>query len=80
MKPVLCFLAAAGGLLAQGYQKPPQAVLDVLQAKPTPTVLVSPAKTHLLLMDTVRHPSIADLARPMSVSYTHLTLPTTERV
>ncbi len=65
MKLAITFLALTGALLAQGYKKPPQAVLDVLNAKPTPQVVVSPAKTHLLLLDTVRNPSIADLARPM---------------
>jgi dipeptidyl aminopeptidase/acylaminoacyl peptidase len=47
------------------YQKPPKAILDVLNAPDTPVVSLSPAKTHILLADVVRNPSIADIARPM---------------
>jgi dipeptidyl aminopeptidase/acylaminoacyl peptidase len=47
------------------YQKPPKAILDVLNAPRTPRVSLSPAKTHILMLDTVANPSIADLARPM---------------
>jgi dipeptidyl aminopeptidase/acylaminoacyl peptidase len=49
----------------QGYQKPPQNILDVLHAPPTPTVAVSPTREHLLLVQGVRYPSIADVAEPM---------------
>jgi dipeptidyl aminopeptidase/acylaminoacyl peptidase len=52
-------------LLAQGYQKPPKAVLDVLDAPPPPTVIFSPARDRMLLVQGVRYPSIADLAAPM---------------
>lgn len=47
------------------YQKPPKAILDVLNAPEPPVVSLSPAKTHILLADVVRNPSIADIARPM---------------
>lgn len=47
------------------YQKPPHAILDVLRAPATPAVSVSPARTHLLLVDEVRYPPVADLAEPM---------------
>lgn len=47
------------------YQKPPQAVLDVLNAPPFPTVWVSPARDALLLAQTRTYPPIADLAAPM---------------
>jgi len=64
---VFLFLAAA--LVASAadptYQKPPQAVLDVLNAPMPPEVSVSPARTHALLLDAFRYPPIADLAQPM---------------
>ena len=47
------------------YQKPSQAVLDVLNAPPTPTAVISPARTHIILAQGVRYPAIADLAQPM---------------
>ncbi len=63
----LLFLAAA--LAAGGadltYQKPPQAILDVLNAPAPPEFSVSPAGTHVLLLTSLRYPPIADLARPM---------------
>jgi dipeptidyl aminopeptidase/acylaminoacyl peptidase len=48
-----------------GYQKPPKAILDVMNAPVTPTASLSPARTHLLLLEPVRNPSIADIAKPM---------------
>jgi hypothetical protein len=64
------FLTCAlfGGALlfaADSYQKPPKAVMDVLTAPGTPAVLLSPAKTHLMMSTVVRNPSIADISRPM---------------
>lgn len=55
-----------GSIFAQsGYQKPPRAILDVLNAPGTPTPSVNPTHTHVLFMQTVRNPSITDLAKPM---------------
>jgi len=47
------------------YQKPPQAVLDILNAPASPQVSLSPAGDLIALVDTVRYPSIAELAQPM---------------
>src|SRR5262245_36628539 len=48
------------------YQKPPKAILDVLDAPANPVVIsVSPAKDRLLLATSDRHLSIADLAEPV---------------
>ncbi len=58
-------LAAVTALCQSGYQKPPKAVLDVLRAPDAPAVLLSPARTHILLLDVVQNPSISDIARPM---------------
>ncbi|MGI8668766.1 MAG: hypothetical protein ACR2J3_02845 [Aridibacter sp.] len=52
-------------IFAQGYQKPPQNIMDVLNSPTTPITSVSPAKDKLLLLDPVRYPPIADLAEPM---------------
>ena len=47
------------------YQKPPKAILDVLDAPANPFISVSPVKDRLLLATPVRYPSIAELAEPM---------------
>ena len=47
------------------YKKPPQDVLEVLNAPATPRAIVSPAHTHVLLVEPLRYPPIADLAQPM---------------
>ncbi len=67
------FLAAALFLLAaavaadaqQSYQKPPQAVLDVLNAPVPPQAAISPTREHMLLVQGVRYPPISELAQPM---------------
>src|SRR5437868_7899532 len=48
-----------------GYQRPPKAVTDVLDAPPPPAVVVTPTREHLLLVQGVRYPSIAEVAAPM---------------
>jgi dipeptidyl aminopeptidase/acylaminoacyl peptidase len=59
-------LAPSGVVQAQtGYQKPPKAVLDVLDAPANPFVSISPTKDRLLLATAARYPSIAELAEPM---------------
>jgi len=53
---------------AQGdtaYQKPPKAVLDILDAPAPPDLSVSPANDLILLTERVKYPSISDLAQPM---------------
>lgn len=47
------------------YQKPPKAMLDVLNAPPPETISVSPAHDAAILMQAVAHPSIEELAQPM---------------
>jgi dipeptidyl aminopeptidase/acylaminoacyl peptidase len=50
------------------YQQPPKAIADLIEAPPTPTVIVSPAgpsgKRYLLIGAISALPSIADLAQP----------------
>jgi dipeptidyl aminopeptidase/acylaminoacyl peptidase len=59
---VLLVASVAAG---QGYRKPPQAVLDVLDSPVTPSVSISPAHDRILLATGVRYPPISDLAQPM---------------
>src|SRR2546423_716013 len=62
---LLVALASIAAFAQGGYQKPPQEVLDVLNAPVTPTAFISPARDRILLATGVRYPSIADLAQPM---------------
>ena len=51
---------------AQGsYQKPPQVVLDVLDAPVAPGATLSPTREHILLAHDVRYPPIGELAQPV---------------
>lgn len=51
---------------AQGsYKKPPQEVMNVLNAPVIPQSSVSPARDKILLLTPLRNPPIADLAQPM---------------
>ncbi|HUB77722.1 MAG TPA: prolyl oligopeptidase family serine peptidase [Bryobacteraceae bacterium] len=60
-------LAAAAFLVhaAESYQKPPKAILDVMDAPVTPTLLVSPTGNFALESRTIPYPPIAELAEPM---------------
>src|SRR5215472_2621864 len=62
------FVLLAAGLAlgaAETYQKPPQAVLDAMNAPPTPTLSLSPARNFALQGQGVRNPPIAELSQPM---------------
>ena len=62
----LLLLATALGLSgAEPYRKPPQPVLDLLNAPPTPTLSISPARTYAMQGQPVRYPPIAELSQPM---------------
>src|SRR6185437_2223086 len=50
---------------AETYQKPPQAVLDILNSPTTPTLSINPAHTFAIQGSPVRYPPIAELAEPM---------------
>ena len=47
------------------YQKPPQAIMDVLNAPETPQVSLSPQRDLMILADPPGYASIADHAQPM---------------
>jgi dipeptidyl aminopeptidase/acylaminoacyl peptidase len=48
-----------------GYQKAPQPISDILTARPTPLVQLSPDRKWLLAADRLANPPVADLAQPM---------------
>jgi dipeptidyl aminopeptidase/acylaminoacyl peptidase len=63
---VLCLLSiVAGAKGQQTYQKPPQDILDVLNAPRLPTCFLSPDCARMVLAQPVNYPSISDLAEPM---------------
>jgi dipeptidyl aminopeptidase/acylaminoacyl peptidase len=47
------------------YQKPPKVITDILESPAPPTTVVSPARDRVLVIDSMRHPPISDLAQPM---------------
>src|SRR5262245_32418421 len=47
-----------------GYQKPPEAIRNLLDLPPAPAVSLSPGRDYLVLAEQQRYPTIADLARP----------------
>ncbi len=65
MRSLLFVLTTAALLGETAYQKPPQRILDVLNAPPPATVSVSPARDYAIFLQATAHPSIAELAQPM---------------
>lgn len=67
----LCIAAVtslcATTLLAEDfpYHQPSKDVVDVLNAPPTPAVSVSPQHDAVIFMQSVRYPSISEVAQPM---------------
>src|ERR1022692_445033 len=62
----ILLLAAALALPAElTYQKPPQEILDVLNAPPPPAISVNPSRDYAILMQPLRYPRIAEVAQPM---------------
>src|SRR5215471_17417111 len=59
---LLCVLAAPG---AEVYRKPPQNVLDILNAPVTPGLSLSPTREFAMQGAPVRNPPIAELSAPM---------------
>ncbi len=58
-------LACVPAQAQEGYQKPPKAVLDVLNAPATPQVSVNASRDVVLRFTPVPYPPIAELAQPM---------------
>jgi dipeptidyl aminopeptidase/acylaminoacyl peptidase len=57
--------AQAEGQAPTAYMKPPQAIVDIMDAAPLPAVVVSPAHDVIALMPRASMPSIAEVTRPM---------------
>jgi dipeptidyl aminopeptidase/acylaminoacyl peptidase len=65
--PILLFASAliSFGADALTYQKPPKAILDVLNSPTTPSLMLNPAGTYATQGAPLRNPPIAELAQPM---------------
>ncbi len=69
--PAFAALLAVAVLIAlplagqEAYKLPPKNVLDILDAPPTPRVMLSPTRDLMLLIDYETMPSIAAVAEPM---------------
>ena len=63
--PFLLLGVAVAMFGADGYQKPPQAVMDILNSPTTPTLTLNPTNTYAVQGAPVRYPPIAELAMPM---------------
>ncbi|HYI08328.1 MAG TPA: prolyl oligopeptidase family serine peptidase [Thermoanaerobaculia bacterium] len=62
----LLWIVAVHPVFAQSsYERPPKAILDVLDAPALPVSFVSPAGNALLLATPLRYPPISDLAEPL---------------
>ena len=63
---ILTIASGAGSAFAQQkYEKPPQEILDVLNAPLPPTPFLSPTRDMLALAQPMGYPAISDLAEPM---------------
>jgi dipeptidyl aminopeptidase/acylaminoacyl peptidase len=66
MRRMLLLIALAVPILAElTYQKPPQQILDILNAPVPPVLAVNPSRTYATLSETERYPSIAQVSQPM---------------
>src|SRR5215475_9889526 len=62
---ILTALCAAGTAQETPYMKPPQAILDILNAPEPPQVSLSPTRDVILMSTQLRYPPIADVAAPI---------------
>jgi hypothetical protein len=62
---VLCLSLAPNLWAQEPYKLPPKEIVDILDAPPTPMVLISPARDRLALVEYESMPSIAYVSRPM---------------
>lgn len=65
MTPLFLLAAALAFSGEFTYQKPPQEILDVLNAPPSPLISVNPSRDYAILMQPLRYPPIAEVAQPM---------------
>src|SRR5262249_16753482 len=62
---ILTVVSSLGLAQEASYMKPPQAILDVLNAPEPPQVSVSPTRDMMLMSTLLPYPPIADVAAPM---------------
>lgn len=62
--PLLAVLLLSPPVPAAEYQTPPQVMVDMVDADPTPSVSLSPDRARLLILDRYSLPAIEDLAQP----------------
>ncbi len=62
---VCALIATVDAFGQEGYQKPPQAIIDILDAPAPPALSVSPTGENILLVQSARYPSIEEVAAPM---------------
>ncbi len=66
LAPCVLTLTLSRAVAAQErYRTPPQVVVDILDAPPSPATFVSPDRAWLLLAERASMPTIADLSQPM---------------
>ncbi|HEX3744004.1 MAG TPA: prolyl oligopeptidase family serine peptidase [Bryobacteraceae bacterium] len=63
--PFILLGAALAMFAADGYQKPPKVVMDILNAPSTPTLVLNPTNTYAVQGSPIRYPPVAELAMPM---------------
>ena len=61
----LALFAVLAVQAAGQYQKPPKAIMDVLEAPAIPATSISPSRDKIALLTPLRYPPIADLSQPM---------------
>lgn len=61
---LVCLFTSVFANETQGYQSPPQHVLDVIEAPANPSPYMSPTRKHALLVSWTKFPPISQLAEP----------------
>lgn len=61
---VALLVAPSAAMAQDGYRQPPTAVAQILDAPALPTVMVTPDRKHLMLLERPGLPSIAEVAAP----------------
>jgi dipeptidyl aminopeptidase/acylaminoacyl peptidase len=63
---ILILAAAPSAFAAETlYEKPNKDLVEIINAPPPPTLSVSPTHDYAIILESVRHPSIEELAQPM---------------
>jgi dipeptidyl aminopeptidase/acylaminoacyl peptidase len=61
---MLIFLSASTTVLSGTYRQPPQEIIDLVDAPPSPGISVSPDESHMLILYPPSFPSIAEVSQP----------------